>query len=608
MKGYDDTIKIMVFGDDSDETRSLTLRYISGFFLDDLRLTIGVDFYSKVTNFNDKKIKLQLWTFGGEQRFRFLLHQYCKGARGGLFVFDIADSSSLAHIDDWLSVIRKEDRADIPIFLVGIIPDEKNKRRVSTQKGKKIATSKNLNGYFECNLKTGENVEKVLDELIRLILADPNYTPSKRKVKKYIKLKSKSLSSLKKIIGQGDSYSKSDFKSKKKKKNKISKNTLYDIPKFKIIIFGKDSVGKANFIRRSLSNLFSSESKMDIGVEIYGPKIASVDGQKVKLQAWDFSGKDRFRFFSPNFIRGAQGSLILFDVKDRSSVARIDDWLSIIRKEMRAEVKFPILVVGIVPDESEERQVTTEEGTKLAESRNLNGYIECSPKTGTRLMLAHKDCRPPQKRDEALPLNKDNLKENKILETEKQLLDAMGLRLEQDVNSLRNEKGVDSNVRLKFIGAKMSSPKAPFIPPLHPPLPSKSYRDQIFTLLSKIQRFWPLQNSKFIAVTLVQGRDTILYSTDNWDISADVGRVISSWSRLNSPFIVISGVKYYELICTPEILIANSLRGEDQILLAKEDDYTLILHVGPENGPMGNLDSGPPRDPGSASEAALVDF
>jgi len=568
MKGYDDTIKIMVFGDDSDETRSLTLRYISGFFLDDLRLTIGVDFYSKVTNFNDKKIKLQLWTFGGEQRFRFLLHQYCKGARGGLFVFDIADSSSLAHIDDWLSVIRKEDRADIPIFLVGIIPDEKNKRRVSTQKGKKIATSKNLNGYFECNLKTGENVEKVLDELIRLILADPNYTPSKRKVKKYIKLKSKSLSSLKKIIGQGDSYSKSDFKSKKKKKNKISKNTLYDIPKFKIIIFGKDSVGKANFIRRSLSNLFSSESKMDIGVEIYGPKIASVDGQKVKLQAWDFSGKDRFRFFSPNFIRGAQGSLILFDVKDRSSVARIDDWLSIIRKEMRAEVKFPI----------------------------------------TRLMLAHKDCRPPQKRDEALPLNKDNLKENKILETEKQLLDAMGLRLEQDVNSLRNEKGVDSNVRLKFIGAKMSSPKAPFIPPLHPPLPSKSYRDQIFTLLSKIQRFWPLQNSKFIAVTLVQGRDTILYSTDNWDISADVGRVISSWSRLNSPFIVISGVKYYELICTPEILIANSLRGEDQILLAKEDDYTLILHVGPENGPMGNLDSGPPRDPGSASEAALVDF
>ena len=387
---------------------------------------------------------------------------------------------------------------------------------------------------------------------------------------------------------------------------------------FKIIIFGKDSDGKVNFIQRSLPNIFSSETKMAIGVEIYGPKIVSVDGQKVKLQAWDFSGKDRFRFFSPNFIRGAQGSLILFDVKDRSSVARIDDWLSIIRKEMRAEVKFPILVVGIVPDESEERQVTTEEGTKLAESRNLNGYIECSPKTGenvdkvfedlTRLMLAHKDCRPPQKRDEALPLNKDNLKENKILETEKQLLDAMGLRLEQDVNSLRNEKGVDSNVRLKFIRAKMSSPKTPFIPPLHPPLPSKSYRDQIINLLSKIKRFWDLTNSRIIAVALVQGKDTILYSTDNWDISADVGRVISSWSSLNVPFIVISGVKYSVLQCTSEKLVAASIRGEGHILGAKDDDYTLILHVEPDSGPMGNLDRGPPRDPGSAREAALVDF
>ena len=118
-----------------------------------------------------------------------------------------------------------------------------------------------------------------------------------------------------------------------------------------------------------------------------------------------------------------------------------------------AEVKFPILVVGIVPDESEERQVTTEEGTKLAESRNLNGYIECSPKTGenvdkvfedlTRLMLVHKDCRSPQKRDEALPLNKDNLKENKTLKTEKQLLDAVGLRLEYLSNVEDGSLGLD---------------------------------------------------------------------------------------------------------------------------------------------------------------------
>jgi len=183
---YDDTIKIIVIGDEGVENTSLIIKFISGFFIDDLKLTIGVDFYSKTTNVNEKKVKLQIWDFGGEERFRFLLHQYYKGARGGLFVFDIADSSSIAHIDDWLSEIRKEIRTEdkFPIMLVGILPDEKSERQVSAEEGKKIANSRNLSGYIECNLKTGENVEKVFDELIRLILANEEYqTPIK--IKKY---------------------------------------------------------------------------------------------------------------------------------------------------------------------------------------------------------------------------------------------------------------------------------------------------------------------------------------------------------------------------------------------------------------------------------------
>ena len=37
-----------------------------------------------------------------------------------------------------------------------------------------------------------------------------------------------------------------------------------------------------------------------------------------------------------------------------------------------------------------------------------------------------------------------------------------------------------------------------------------------------------LQNDpSIIAAAVVQGSDTILYSTDNWDISADVSRVVS---------------------------------------------------------------------------------
>ena len=56
MASYDFTWKIMMLGDAAVGKTSLTIRYISGFFLDDLKLTIGVDFYSKTTNFKDKKV------------------------------------------------------------------------------------------------------------------------------------------------------------------------------------------------------------------------------------------------------------------------------------------------------------------------------------------------------------------------------------------------------------------------------------------------------------------------------------------------------------------------------------------------------------------------
>lgn len=182
---YDYTIKIMVLGDESVEKTSLINRYISGSFLDDLRLTTGVDFCSKTLSLDDKKIKLQIWDFGGEERFRFLLHQYCKGAQGGLFVFNTADSSSIDHIDEWLSAIRKGvgTKVSFPILVVGLLPDDDNLRKVSAEEGVNLAKSRNLNGYIECNPKTGENVGEVFEALTRLILADNSKSRKKRELK-----------------------------------------------------------------------------------------------------------------------------------------------------------------------------------------------------------------------------------------------------------------------------------------------------------------------------------------------------------------------------------------------------------------------------------------
>ena len=107
MTDYDYTWKILVFGDASVGKTSLILRYISGYFLQDQKLTIGVDFYSKTTKFRNKKVKLQFWIFGGEEKFRFLLQTYLKGANAAFFLYDITNRRSLEHLPRWTSIIRE---------------------------------------------------------------------------------------------------------------------------------------------------------------------------------------------------------------------------------------------------------------------------------------------------------------------------------------------------------------------------------------------------------------------------------------------------------------------------------------------------------------------
>ncbi|GAG71679.1 unnamed protein product [marine sediment metagenome] len=171
---YDATFKIIIFGDAGCGKTTLTQRFLTNLFVSDQTMTIGVDFEVKSLTVEEKKVKLQIWDFGGEERFRFLLPTYVRGARGGLFLYDITNFSSIAHIDDWISVIRKEIRVEdiFPIIAVGGKADLVESREVSSAEGIKIAKSRNVNGFIETSSKTGENVEKTFEALTRLMLKE----------------------------------------------------------------------------------------------------------------------------------------------------------------------------------------------------------------------------------------------------------------------------------------------------------------------------------------------------------------------------------------------------------------------------------------------------
>ena len=151
-----------------------------------LKTTIGADFYTKDQEFREKIVRLQIWNFGGQERFRFLIHQYCKSANGAIIMYDITNRLSLDHIPDWIRIVR-ENAGDIPIILVGAKAHLEQFRAVSREEGVLTAKKYNLSACVELSSKTGENVEKTFAILTKTLI--DYYKPKKEKKKKNKKKK-----------------------------------------------------------------------------------------------------------------------------------------------------------------------------------------------------------------------------------------------------------------------------------------------------------------------------------------------------------------------------------------------------------------------------------
>ncbi len=168
MDDFDISFKIMMLGEASVGKTSLILRYISGIFDENIKLTIGVDFYNKTISFKGKKVQLQIWDFGGAERFRSLLSQYCRGAHGAFFLYDITNASSFEALPNWLQIVRS-CAGDIPIILIGAKLDLHEFREVFHEDGSLAAKKHNLAAFIELSSKEGINIENAFEIMTEIL-------------------------------------------------------------------------------------------------------------------------------------------------------------------------------------------------------------------------------------------------------------------------------------------------------------------------------------------------------------------------------------------------------------------------------------------------------
>jgi len=162
-------LKVLTAGEGGVGKTTLLHRYVEGKFEANTKMTIGVEFFLKELRINNRNIMLQLWDFGGQERFRFLLQSYTSGAKGALLMFDLTRPLTLDRIGQWIDICRT-DNPNLPILFLGTKNDLKSEISVTDDYAMEYLEKYELIDYLKISSKTGENVQKSFEILTINIL------------------------------------------------------------------------------------------------------------------------------------------------------------------------------------------------------------------------------------------------------------------------------------------------------------------------------------------------------------------------------------------------------------------------------------------------------
>lgn len=167
----DYSFKICLFGDGGVGKTTLTNRYMTGNFNPDISMTLGANILVKKLYLDGKKISLQIWDFGGEDMYKFLLPSYSVGSSGGIFMFDVTRIASLMNAEDWIKTFKSNlEQKDLPMLLVGGKADLQGTRSVRQEDVDNLKRALHFYDYVECSAKTGHNVESIFENITKTML------------------------------------------------------------------------------------------------------------------------------------------------------------------------------------------------------------------------------------------------------------------------------------------------------------------------------------------------------------------------------------------------------------------------------------------------------
>eukprot|EP00727_Mastigamoeba_balamuthi_P004579 m51a1_g14119 putative ras-related protein rab-21-like (202) ;mRNA; r:176714-177758 len=138
-----------------------------------------------------------------------------------------------------------------------------------------------------------------------------------------------------------------------------------DVSNFKVVLLGEGCVGKTSVVLRYVHNQFVEKHVTTIQASFLSKRL-NVDGKRVNLAIWDTAGQERFHALGPIYYRDANGALLVYDITDRSSFERVQNWVKELRKMLGDDIA--LVLVGNKADLERQRVVPAAEAEAYAAS------------------------------------------------------------------------------------------------------------------------------------------------------------------------------------------------------------------------------------------------
>lgn len=161
--------KICIVGDGGVGKTTILYQYIGGAFIENTKMTIGIDFFVKSIFLEefDTTITLQIWDLAGQEQFISVRPSFYEGAAGIIYTYDLTRVITFHNLNKWRKEIGRVLNGKTPCIVIGNKLDlmDSENHQIFPIDVQNLRKELGFSAYFETSAKENIDIDKAFHKI-----------------------------------------------------------------------------------------------------------------------------------------------------------------------------------------------------------------------------------------------------------------------------------------------------------------------------------------------------------------------------------------------------------------------------------------------------------